>query len=203
MPVLKTEFQCPECVKATGQSVQIVASAGELSCPNGHKWNDTMSFMNLSPKMVFKVIMPILPQQNHVPLTITVPAQLKEHLNATYGEKLGPTVVGVLSQLSNNSLVISDGDLERLQERLGKRPVNSGELVGLVYSKVCEADDAKAERDLAVADLKAYEGLAPGRVVIDLGDQFVTAQMKAKDAEMPLKYWCEKVFVGALRDAWF
>jgi hypothetical protein len=202
--IVKTEFSCPTCKRTTGTAVQVVANMGKLSCPKGHTWADTADFYSENPIMEFKVEIPKnLPQQNYAPLTISVPLPLKQHLEATYGEKLSATVAAVLSQLSVNSMVISDGDLQRLAERLGARPKNSSELVGLIYSKTCETDDAKQERDIAVKDLKAYEGMSPGRIVIDLSDQLVTAQTKAQDAALPVKVWCERVFTGALRDNWF
>lgn len=202
--LVKTEFSCPTCKRTTGTAVQVVANMGKLSCPKGHTWADTADFYSENPIMEFKVEVPKnLPQQNHTPLTISVPLPLKQHLESTYGEKLSATVVAVLSQLSVNSMVISDGDLQRLSERLGARPKNPGELIGLIFSKTCEAEDAKQERDIAVKDLKAYEGLSPGRVVVDLSDQLVTAQGKAADASLPLKIWVERAMTGALRDNWF
>ena len=206
MPVIKTEFGCPDCKQSTGQSVQIIANGGSLTCGRGRSWGDTQAFLSRNPLAEFKVEMPKnLPQEGHAPLTISIPIQLKEHLQTNYGEKLSATLTGVLSQLSTNSIVISDGDLERLGmgHILGKRPANSSELVGLIYAKVCEATDAKLEKDEAVKDLKAYEGLSPGRVVIDLGDQLNAARERAKDANMPLKLWVETRFNSALKDGWF
>jgi hypothetical protein len=207
MPVIKSEFSCPICKRASGALHQIIANAGELQCSgnSNHRWNDTQAFYNEGPTMDFKPEMPKnLPQENHTPLTITVPIRLKETLEQMYGQKLSATCAAILSQMSEGrAMVIPDTDVERLKERLGKRPDNSGELVGLIYSLVCQTDDAKSERDTAVKDLKAYEGLAPGRIVVDLGDQYVTAQAKAKDAELPLKLWVERAVTGGLRDGWF
>jgi len=113
-------------------------------------------------------------------------------------------MLGILWQMiEGDSMVIPESDVQRLAERLGKRPDNSSELVGLVYSSVCTADDAKAERDVAVKDLKAYEGMSVGRVVVDLEDVYLTAQEKAKDAELPLKVWVQRTIVNGLRDNWF
>ncbi len=207
MALIKSEFSCPICKKTTGALHQIYANLGELSCSfnPAHKWNDYIEFQNLGPTMDFKPEkQKALPQQNHTPLTISVPIPLKAKLDEVYGDKMAATVVSVLNQMSEGqAMMIPETDVVRLTDRLGKRPVNSGELIGLVYAKTCEADDAKSERDTAVKDLKAYEGMAIGRIVIDLGDQLATAQAKAQDAEQPLKYWAEKQFRNALESGWF
>jgi hypothetical protein len=206
MPVLKTEFECPQCSKKTGASVQVVANAGELSCPNGHRWNDTMGFLNENPRMVFKVQQIIAQQANRTPLTISVPIKLKADLETKYGDKLAATVTAILNQMNEGTgMMIPQTDVERLQEShvLGKKFNNSSELVGLIYAKTCEADDAKAERDTAVADLKAYEGLSVGRVVVDLGDQYLAAKAKAADASTPLKIWAEQNLKTAIESNWF
>jgi hypothetical protein len=210
MPVLKTEFSCPRCKKETGQANQILANAGELTCSvNGsHKWNDTMTFYNENPVMEFKVAMPkALPQENHTPLTISVPIKLKEFLEAKYTDKLSSTAASILSQMAEgNAMIIPESDIDRLadgQRGLGTRPKNSSELCGLIFAKMCEVSDAKEERDAAVKDLKAYEGMSPGRIVVDLGAQFPSAAAKAKEAELPLKVWLETQFKSALENNWF
>jgi hypothetical protein len=205
MPALASEYACPACPQGNGNWVQIFASAGELSCAKGHRWNDTASFLDLNPKMVFKVSVPKnLPQENHTPFNLKVPISLKTALDAKYGDKAGPTMLGILWQMiEGDAMVIPESDVQRLAERLGKRPDNSSELIGLVYAKTCEADDAKAERDTAVQDLKAYEGMSIGRVVINLGDQYEAARQKAKDDSMPVKVWVEKRFSDAMENNWF
>ena len=100
-------------------------------------------------------------------------------------------------------MIVGQTDMGRLFDRLGQKFTNSSELVGVVYAKMCEVDEAKAEATAATEDLKAYESRSPGRVVVDLGDQFATAQAKAKDAETPLKLWLDERLRAALVDNWF
>jgi hypothetical protein len=206
MPALPSEYACPVCPQGKGNWVQIFASAGELSCSKGlHRWNDTQSFLDLNPQMVFKVTVPkALPQENHTPFNLKIPISLKTALDAKYGDKAGPTMLGILWQmLEGEAMIVPETDIQRLAERLGKRPANSSELIGLVYSKVCEADDAKDERDTALKDLKAYEGMYPGRVVVDLGENYSEAREKAKEAQMPVQMWVAKRFTDAMKDNWF
>jgi hypothetical protein len=210
MPVYKSEFSCPTCKKLTGALNQIVASAGELQCSvnDAHKWNDTMAFYNENPTVDFKVTMPkALPQENHTPLTISVPIKLKEFLEAKYQDKLSATAASILSQMAEGeAMIIPESDLDRLssgERGLGQRPKNSSELCGLIYAKMCEVSDAKAEKDEAVKDLKAYEGLSQGRVVLDLGPLYPTVVQKAKEAELPLKLYIETNFKSAIENNWF
>jgi len=205
MPTLKTEYECPACAKSTGASNQILANAGELQCSVNsiHKWNDTQKFMDERPRMVFKVAQLIAQQANRAPLTIPVPIKLKADLEDKYGDKLIATAVAVLSQMAEGTaMLVPFTDVERLQDRLNHKFQNSSELVGLVYSSICQVDDAKAERDTAIQDLKAYEGLSVGRVVIDLGDQYMAAKAKAVDASMPLKLWVEEQFKNMIANNW-
>jgi len=208
MPVqiLKSEFSCPTCKRSTGALNQILANAGELVCSKepSHKWNDTMDFLNLGPTADFKVQMPVAPQENRTPFTIPVPINLKKELEKKYGDKLLATVVAILNQMNEGTaMLIPNTDVERLVERLGSKFNNSSELVGLVYSKTCEAEDAKAERDTVLKDLKAYEDRYPGRVVVDLGPQANAAQAKAVDANMPVKLWVEQQLQTAIESNWF
>lgn len=209
MPVIKTEFACPKCKRETGKSVQIMAAEGRLSCPenSNHKWTDTAEFYADNPQMEFKVgPAKFPPVEGQTPITIKVPLHLKDSLELRYKDGLSAAVADVLLQMVNGApLMIGQTDVERLRDRLGKTPENSSDLVGMVYAKICEAEEAKAERDEAIKDLKAYEGMSRGRVVIDLGPNYEAAVAKAKDAEppMPVAVWLQQRVKGALDDNWF
>ena len=209
MPSFKTEFCCPLCEKATGKQVQISATEGKLSCPENstHRWVDTPSFYADNPKMVFKVgPAKFPPVEGQTPITIKVPLHLKDSLEQRYKDGLSAAVADVLLQMVNGApLMIGQTDVERLRDRLGKTPENSSDLVGMVYAKICEADDAKAERDEAVKDLKAFEGMSRGRVVVDLGDFYESAAAKAKDSEPPLPVgqYVQRMVRTALENNWF
>ncbi len=205
MPVINSEFSCPLCKRSTGQIVRIVASNQTLQCPNGHRWTDTMEFMNANPEIDFKPEVPKnLPQENHEPLTITIPRSLKEVLKEKLGEKMNASITAMLWQmLEGDVMFVSAASVAQLQDWLGKKPANSAELNGLVYAKVCEARDAREERDIAVADLKAYEGVSPGRVVVDLGANFNAIREKAIEAQIPVKMWVERTIKDGVENQWF
>ena len=206
MPQYKSEFSCPRCKKETGKLNQIITNAGELQCSeNGmHKWNDTMSFYDEGPTMDFKPELLKAQQTNHTPITISIPLGLKTQAETKFGDKLSSTVTQILGMLvEGDVMIVGQVDLDRLKERLGQKFENSSELVGIVYAKMCEVDEAKAEATAATEDLKAYESRSPGRVVVDLGDQFSTAQAKAKDAEQPLKVWVETQLKNGIENNWF
>ena len=209
MPQFKTEFSCPKCKRETGQSNQISAADGRLICPANpnHKWVDTPSFYADGPQMEFKVgPAKFPPVEGQTPITLKIPLRLKTELEQRWGaeEAVSAKIADVLLQLVDGDVMeLGQGDMTRLFERLGEKFANSSELVGVVYAKMCEVDEARGERDAAVEDLKAYESRSPGRVVIDLGSQYQTAVEKAKDAETPLKVWVEQQLINGLQNSWF
>ena len=209
MPTIKTEFSCPKCKRETGKSTQILANEGRLSCPenSNHRWDDTAAFYSDGAVMEFKVgPAKFPPVEGQTPITIKVPLHLKDSLEQRYKDGLSAAVADVLLQMVNGApLMIGQTDVERLRDRLGKTPENSSDLVGMVYAKICEADDAKAERDEAVKDLKAFEGMSRGRVVVDLGDFYESAAAKAKDSEPPLPVgqYVQRMVRTALENNWF
>jgi hypothetical protein len=209
MPQFKTEFSCPKCKRETGQSNQISAADGRLICPANpnHKWVDTPSFYADAPAMEFKVgPAKFPPVEGQTPITLKIPLRLKTELEQRWGaeEAVSAKIVDVLLQLVDGDvMVLGQTDMSRLFDRLGEKFSNSSELVGVVYAKMCEVDEARGERDSAIEDLKAYESRSPGRVVIDLGSQYQTAVEKAKDAETPLKVWVEQQLINGLQNSWF
>lgn len=207
MPVLKTEFSCPKCKRETGQSNQISAAEGRLTCPanSNHRWEDTAAFYADGPQMEFKVgPAKFPPVEGQTPITLKIPQRIKDSLDSRYSAGLDSVVANILLQLVDGDvMVVGQTDLGRLKERLGQPFENSSELVGVVYAKMCEVDEAKQERESAVQDLKAYEDRSPGRVIVNLGDQFQTAVGKAKDAEMPLKLWIERALLNGIEQNWF
>ena len=211
MPTLKTEFSCPKCKRETGQSNQISAADGRLICQvnSNHKWDDTAAFYADGPTMEFHVGPAKFPTpEGQEPITLKIPVRIKTELAARWGtdEAVSARVSDVLLQLVDGDvMIIGEQDKNRLFERLGQKFSNSSELVGVVWAKMCEVDEAKAEAAAATEDLKAYESRSPGRVVVDLGDQYETAQSRAKDSEplMTLKMFIESKVQMALRENWF
>ena len=207
MPVIKTEYACRTCKETTGKSVQIIATGGKLECANGHVWVDTATFQAMHGRdmMEFKVAPPVFPPQvNHVPITVSLPLSVKTAAEAKFGDKLNPTISGLLQMLCEGDImIINAADLQRISDKLGKRPASSSELYGMIYALGCEVEDAKQITDNAQRDLKAYEGMAPGRVVVDLGDQYQEAVEKSRGAGQPLKFYVETNLKNALRDNWF
>lgn len=208
MPPIKSEFSCSICKAQTGELNQIIANAGVLQCSKNpsHRWNDTMSFYNTNPTMDFKPTLLKAQQTNHTPITVTVPLGLKTQAETKFGDKLSATVTQILGMIvEGDVMIVGQVDLDRLQERIGAKFSNSSELVGIIYAKMCEVEEAKNDRDSAVQDLKAYEDRSPGRVVVDLGDQFETAKERAKNSEppVPIKIYVEEKLRMALKDNWF
>lgn len=207
MPVVKTEFSCPLCKKA-GTKTQIIAGNGMLQCPanSNHRWVDTASFYADDPVMEFKVGPAVFPPADgQVPVTIKVPKRIKAMLDEQFGENIHAQVANVLTLMAEGGEIMLVGkvDYNRISDKLGKRPRDSSELYGILCATMAEVDEARQERDAAVQDLKAYEGLSRNRVVLDLGDQFNYASERAKDESLPLKVWLERAVINALSSNWF
>jgi hypothetical protein len=210
MPVLKTEFSCPKCKRETGKANQISAAEGRLVCPanSNHRWEDTVAFYADGPQMEFKVEPAKFPPvEGQAPITLKIPLRIKTELAARWGtdEAVSAKVSDVLLQLVDGDvMIVGETDMNRLSERLGQKFANSSELVGVVWAKMCKVDEAKAEATAAMEDLKAYESRSPGRVVVDLGDQYEAAKDKAKNSEppMPLKVWVEDRIQMVIRENW-
>jgi hypothetical protein len=210
MPLINTEFSCPTC-KKVGQKNRIVANAGELQCSvvSDHKWRDTLSFYNEGPVMEpeFKVEMPkALPQEGHTPFQVSIPLTVKTAIETKYGDRAGVTVASILMQMiEGDIMIVGDTDMQRISsgEGLGKKPQNSGELFGMIYSLRQELADAKMLAENASRDLKAYEGMSLGRVVVDLGDQYGAAVAKAQDASLPVSLFVQQAIRTGLENGWF
>jgi hypothetical protein len=207
MPTLKSEFACPLCKRETGQSTQILATDGRLSCPanSNHRWVDTAAFYADGPEMEFKVpLTKFPPVDGQIEIPVKVPKRIKATLDQAFGERLHAEIANLLLLLSEGGvMVIGKVDLDRIIDKLGKKPRDSSEMYGIICATMAEVDEAKQERDSAVQDLKAYEGISKGRVVVDLGDQFEYATGRAKDDNLPLKLWIERALRNGLENSWF
>lgn len=207
MSLHRSEFSCPRC-KMIGVKSQILAGAGRLSCevnPTDHYWVDTQTFYSEKPVMEYEPNVPKnLPQQGHSTMTVSLPIGMEQALSAKYGDKVNNTVASILQQmLEGEVLVIGQTDYNRLAGHLGKNPSSTGELVGMVYALKESVVEKEQIATAAAADLKAYEGISPGRVVVDLGDQLQNCIDRAKDAELPLKLFVERKFREGIENNWF
>lgn len=202
----QTEFSCPRC-KKLGIKSQIHAGSGGINCEvnSEHKWNDSQVFASEGPEIEFVVEVPRnLPQEGRTPVTLSVPVGLMQALSARYADKTEATMVSILRQMDEGELlIIGKTDFDRLVAHLGKKPTSAGELVGMVYALKEEAKDQKELADIAVKDLKAYEGISPGRVVVDLGENYQTAVDMARGQELPLKFWVEQKLKDGITNNWF
>lgn len=210
MPLQKSEYACPTCRDTLGQNNQIYGNMGELICSvnSAHKWNDLDAFLALKPQMVFRVTPPApLPQQNHEPYTVSLPIAVARAVKEKYGDKAGPTLASILMQMVEGEvMLVGETDLERLSDGergLGKRPANSSEMCGMIFALREETREAKMIAETAAKELKAYEGMHVGSVVINLGEQYAKAQGKAQDQGLPVKVWAERMMNTALESDWF
>jgi hypothetical protein len=201
-----TEYCCPLC--PSNDPGQIHWGQGAITCQKNpaHVWRDVAEFAQLKPEKKFKVEQAKMPpQENHVKMTVMVPLGVKQKLETQWVGNLEETVAGVLTMMSEGeSLMVPKSDLQRMKERLGKVPESSAELFGLIYALGLQKDEAVDEAAAVRQDLAAYEGMNKGSVVVNLGDNFGTAQEKARSQEPPepLKVFCERVLRTAISENW-
>ena len=133
MPVVKTRYACPSCeAQINAENRQLICSANR-----SHSWNDIATFMGLNPKVKYEEAKPIVaPQTNHVKIELTLPPRIKQGLEAKFGstciQERSLRLLGFLAE--GDVILIPAADLDRIKERLGKRPESSGELFGLIYN---------------------------------------------------------------------
>ena len=147
---------------------------------------------------------PIVNQPNYVKVEVTVPPLVKQGLEAKFGSTSSSTIAGVLGMLAEGEiLIIPETDLQRIKEKLGKRPESSGELFGLIYNLTMELETAKLISDNAQKDVQAYEGRNPNSVLIDLGSLYGQVLEKARDQNETAKMWLERSLKTAIENSWF
>ena len=207
MPSFRTGYSCPSCKRVTGDTNEIVAEGRILKCSKveEHQWADMQDFLDLRPQIEFKMEQQkSVNQPNHTPITVNVPVRVKNSIQSRFGDKADATVAGVLSMMAEGEvLVVGETDLHRLATILKERPKNGSHLYGMVYALTEEIKEAKQLSEAAVKDLKAYEGMSVGRVVVNLEDQFANASDRARAENMPLAVWVSRCLKNGLENSWF
>lgn len=211
MPLIATGYSCPFCKRETGSTNEINADSGKLVCSKvgSHVWNDMEEFMSLGPRIDFRhAAERPAPQQNHTGLNLSLPVNTLNVLQNRYGDKLQSTIAGLCQVLAEGEvLVLSESDVERLGkgETLGEKPKNGSHLVGLVFALRQQVLEAKQTAEAASKDVQAFQGMAPGRVVVDLGEFYATAQQRAQAEEppMPVAVFIQRCLKTGLENNWW
>ena len=201
MPIVKLRYACPHC------GAQMQAANRQLVCSanSNHSWNDIATFQSLNPQVKYEEAKPpVVVQQNHVKVEVTVPPRVKQGIEAKFGSASSSTIARVLGMLSEGEvMIVPESDLMRMKDRFGKRPESSAELFGLLYSLSMDLETANLIADNARKDVQAYEGRNPNSVLIDLGTLYGQVIEKARDQNEPVKIWIERNLKTAIENSWF
>ena len=207
MSQIRTGYSCPACKQATGATNEILADSSRLICSKvpEHVWPDVDDFYSLKPTLDFKQAQERpAPQSGHTNLNVSIPVNTLNALQNRYGEKMMATVAGLLNVLAEGEpMIISDTDVQRMGMTLNERPKSSGHLVGMIFALQQQVTEARQEAELATSEVKAYEKMSPGKVVLDLGENFNYAADRAKNENLPVKVWLERNVSTALANTWF
>jgi len=201
--IVKTRYACP----APGCGAQIQAESGQLVWPanSNHRWNDIATFMGLNPQVKYEEAKPpVVAQTNYVKVEVSVPPRVKQGLETRFGSTSSSTIAGVLGMLAEGEiLIVPETDLQRMKEKLGKRPESSAELFGLIFNLSMELETANLIAANAQKDVQAYEGRNPNSVLIDLGALYGPVLEKARDQNETAKMWLERNLKTAVENNWF
>lgn len=209
MPQIRLEYACPTCIQQAGKHSQMLASDRQLVCSvnPAHVWSDIQTFMSLKAPMVFTVPKAAPPPQFHQQeVKVLIPPRVKDALEAKWGDRYLPTVAAILEIVSEGEvLTLSQTELAKLamKEFLGSKPGSGAELCGQVYALRQEVQEQKDSADNARKDVAAYENYSPGRVVIDASAFLTAAQEKARDENVPLKIYLERILKNGFDNNWF
>lgn len=207
MPAIRSGYSCPTCKRLTGDTNEVLADGGRLRCSKveAHLWPDIQDFMDLNPRLDFKQEQPKFQNQTgHVDLTVKVPLRVKNAVSSRFAEKADATVAGLLSMMAEGEcMVIGETDLQRISSVLPERPKSGSHLFGMITALIYARDEAKQVADAAAKELKAYEGMAGTRVMVDLGDQYGNATQRAQAENLPTKVFVERVMRTGFENNWF
>lgn len=208
MADLRTGYGCPTCERTTGDINEIIARDGRgffCSKVPTHTWADSDELGSLQPKVRFQQQQErAAPQSNHTSVNVTIPVGIYNILLNRFGDKMAATLSGMLNVLAEGEpLIISDTDAQRIGMILPEKPKSGSHLVGLIYAMHEQVTEAKQIAETAAGEIKAYENMAPGKVVLDLGEQNAYAIDRAKNEGLPLKVWLQTQVQNALANAWF
>jgi hypothetical protein len=94
-------------------------------------------------------------------------------------------------------------DVERLKMMMPERPKSGSHLIGMIFAMQQDVQEAKGIAEAAASTTKAYEGMNPGKVVVDLGGNYQYALDRAKSEGLPLKVWMDQNVKTALDNTWW
>ena len=208
MPQVRTGYACPSCTRETGETNEVLADSNKLVCskhPGRHIWLDSDEFLSAKSIIAFaQKKQAAAPQTNHTSINVSVPVNTANVLLAKYGDKMNATIAGICQVLAEGeTLVLSDSDVQRMQQFLKEKPKNGSHLVGMLFSMQSQINEAKQAAEAAGKDLAAYQGMAPGRVVIDLGQFYESAKIRAESEKMPTPLFIERAVKNGLENNWF
>lgn len=209
MSIVRTGYSCPLCKRETGDTNEILADSNRLRCSKveAHVFPDLEEFRAMNPTIDFvQVQEKPKPQENQTSINVTLSVPVYNALLARYGDRMGAAATGALKILvEGEAMIISESDVEQMGQIPGmpERPKNARHLIGLIFAMGQQMTEAKQATDNMAADLKAYEGMSPGRVIVDLGTHFNTAKEKAAAEGLPTKVFVEQKVAMSLENNWW
>ena len=206
MGMIRTGYACRKHSTETHR-VHILANEGSgFQCENGCKFVDNDELLNSDPIKVQLGKPPAKVQPGTVSIPVLVPSELKDRLQARFGDKLNASVSSLLGvMLDGDAFVVCGPEQLTIAKLLGSQVKNSVELSSEVGKIIVERDDARKKCE----ELEKRTGggkpmvLAEGtyRVILDKKVSDLVKE-RAKENNATPAEWMASAMAVILNNGW-
>lgn len=193
---------CPACAAQGKTGVRLYAKPDVgFFCLNEHRWDNIDTLMSLAPAKLPYVGLTAR-QDGWKKLTIEMPGSVLDDLEKKFGDRLPPTLRGVLETIATAKfMMITEEILAKIVEITGKEIQNATVLQGVIYDICITRDNLKEELRLLQEKGPAIGGTNTATSLpVELGSLYekVTAKAQSQNwapAEL-VRYCVEQCFAN-------
>jgi len=192
---------CPDCKDDT--PVFAIPGRG-LCCRNNHKFEDTDALLSRKPKKI-PVPVSVTQQVGYEEVRLQIPSDVRQQLQARFGEKLAQHVAGVLFSLAKpGTFMVSGDDAKRLVEVFGEDIRDGNKLVGLAWALNQDRNSLR-ENAARVQEAQPTVQVTDGEsvaMVFENRDTLAKCMDRARFNNMSLSKWIEQTLFSAFDSGW-
>lgn len=195
---------CPLCLPEENPVLAMLGQQ-ELFCNKGHKLQRDNPGLHPGKKLTngLPQTKPTAPPAGSVEIKAAVPKEVKEKLEARFGQQTEATVAGVLRSIADaDTFIVSSDDCARMETVIGTKPRSGSEVVGRLIAMQQELVELKERQQKS--DPAPAPSASNGSIVLDLGvDLMLQIEDKAKGVCMTPNALLEQVVAMANTNDWF